>query len=74
LEALEENEQSLESRLERYPQYRQELRPLLQVALALKAARRDKQPSPMFVIGLKKKLLKTRPKGTKGGEAYRRAR
>ncbi len=74
LEALEENEQSLESHLERYPQYRQELRSLLQVAIALKATRREKQPSPMFIIGLKKKLLKTRPKAMKGGEAYRRAR
>lgn len=73
LEALDEGK-SPESCLERYPPYRQELRSLLQVAQALRAARREKQPSPMFVIGLKQRLLKAGRKVRKGGEAYRRAR
>lgn len=59
LEALESG-QSLESCLERYPQYRDELRSLLQVALTLREARKAKQPPPNFIDDLKRRLSEAR--------------
>ncbi len=59
LEAIQEDGGSLDECLERFPQHREELRPLLEVALALQAARKEKQrPSPMFVLGLKERLIR----------------
>jgi|GEM_PF-1796824 len=52
LDVLDSSEQ-LEECLEKYPQYREGLRPLLEIALAL---HRELQPSPQFIIGLKKRL------------------
>ncbi len=59
LEAIQEDVGSLEECLKRFPQHREELRPLLEVALALQTARKEKKrPSPMFVLGLKERLIR----------------
>lgn len=67
LEALQERDEGLEECLQRFPQHREELRPLLEVALALQAARgREKRPSPLFVLGLKERLTR-KAKSSEGG-------
>ncbi|MBI1885690.1 MAG: hypothetical protein HYS09_05185 [Chloroflexi bacterium] len=65
-----EREDVLEECLDRYPQFREELEPLLEVAVRISAARRDVRPSPLFLIELKKQLNQTE---TKGGDPYRGA-
>ena len=68
LEALEDGE-TLEHCVDKYPQYRESLRPLLKVALALRAAQPTGQPSPYFVIRLKEQLTRNQSRTAKGGEA-----
>ena len=59
LEAIQEDGRSMDESLMRFPQHREELRPLLEVALALQAARMEnKRPSPMYVLGLKERLIR----------------
>ena len=69
LDALAQGDQSLESCLERYPRYREELRSLLQVALALREARKAKQPPPTFIDDLKQRLIEARRKDLKDGNS-----
>ena len=58
LEAIGERGESIEKCLRRFPKHRRELRPLLEMVLALQAERgEEKQPSPMFVLGLKERLI-----------------
>ena len=68
LEALEDGE-TLEHCVDKYPQYRESLRPLLEVALALRATQPPGQPSPYFVIQLKEQLTRNQSQTAKGGEA-----
>ena len=68
LEALEDGEK-LEHCVDKYPQHRESLRPLLEVALALRAAQPAGQPSPYFVIRLKEQLTRSQSRTAKGGEA-----
>lgn len=58
LEGIQEHDESLEDCLRRFPQHREELRVLLEVALALQASRKETRPSPSFVVRLKKRLIK----------------
>ena len=55
--------------MDKYPQYRESLRPLLEVALALRATQPAGQPSPYFVIRLKEQLTRSQSRTAKGGEA-----
>jgi len=71
MELLREGE-SLEACLERYPEYRERLRPLLEIAQTLEGRQPEVAPSPYFLVELKSML--TREKNTKGGEAHRKRR
>ena len=55
MEYLREGE-PLEACLERYPEYRERLRPLLEIAQALEGGQPEVAPSPYFLIELKSKL------------------
>lgn len=69
VEALQEGGKTLEDCLERYPQYREQLQPLLETAQALSGHQPKAQPSPHFIVDLKE-MLKRSPR--KGGEANQR--
>lgn len=56
LDALDAG-QSLEECLDRYPRHRQQLRPLLKMALALEEAPVAAEPGPQFVSQLKDQLM-----------------
>ena len=59
LEGIQDRDESLEGCLRRFPQYREELRALLEVALALQdTSRKETRPSPLFVLQLKERLMK----------------
>jgi hypothetical protein len=57
MEFLREGE-SMEACLERYPEYRERLRPLLEIAEALQGEQPEVAPSPHFLIELKSKLTR----------------
>lgn len=56
LDALDAG-QSLEECLDRYPRHRQQLRPLLETALALEEAPVTAEPGPQFVSQLRDQLM-----------------
>jgi hypothetical protein len=57
MEFLREGE-SLEACLQRYPEYRERLRPLLEIAQALEDRQPEVAPSPYFLVELKSKLAR----------------
>ncbi len=74
LDAMQEGE-SLEACLDRYPEHRERLGPLLEVAQTLHQEEyREATPSPDFVADLKSILTKQMSKNRKGGGAYRQSR
>ena len=59
LDGIQDHDESLEGCLRRYPQYREELRVLLEVALALQdTSRKETRPTQSFVVQLKERLIK----------------
>ena len=62
MEFLREGE-SMEACLERYPEYQEGLRPLLEIAQALEGGQPEVAPSPYFLIELKSKLTTERCEG-----------
>lgn len=70
MECLREGE-SVEACLRRYPEQREKLKPLLELAQALQDHQPDVAPSPYFLIDLKSKLITEK---VKGGEAHRKRR
>ncbi len=62
LEFLQEGE-SLEACLERYPEHRERLRPLLEVAQTLQVEQPEVAPSRHFLNELKSKLTKQQYEG-----------
>lgn len=70
MECLREGE-SVEACLKRYPEQREELRPLLKIAQALRDHQPEVAPSPYFLTDLKSKLITEKGKG---GEAGRKRR
>ncbi len=75
LDALQEGE-SLKACLNRYPEHRERLRPLLEVAQTLhrEGYRNEATPSPEFVVDLKSILTEEMSKSKKGGGEYRKSR
>lgn|GEM_PF-3212585 len=61
LEALDKGERDIEALVARYPQEKEELKPLLEIAAQLKERRIDVKPSPTFILRLRRQLL-TAPK------------
>jgi hypothetical protein len=57
MEFLREGE-SLETCLERFPEHRERLRPLLEIAQTLQGEQPEVTPSPHFLIELKSKLTR----------------
>ena len=70
LDALEKDPERLEAYVRRYPEYRSELGPLLQLAAALKRLPEGATPRDAFLDDLKSRLLKEFPAGNdgRGGE------
>lgn len=68
LDSLREGE-PLEACLNRYPQHRETLRPLLEIAQALAAHQHEPSLSPYFLAELEMKLTTKANKNPKGGEA-----
>ncbi len=64
----------MEACLDRYPEHREPLRPLLEVARVLMAHREAALPSPRFLIDLQSKLTKEASNYKKGGEAHKSSR
>jgi len=62
MEFLREGE-SLEACLQRYPEYRERLTPLLEVALALQGHQPEVAPSLYFLVELKSKLTREKHEG-----------
>ena len=60
LEFMRQGE-TLEACLDRYPQYRDRLRPLLEVAQALESCGPDPKPSAHFLANLETTILTTEP-------------
>ncbi len=75
LDAMQDGE-SLNACLDRYPEHRERLRPLLEVAQTLhrEEYREDAAPSPDFVVDLKSILTEEMSKNRKGGGANRKRR
>ncbi len=75
VDALREGE-SLEACLNRYPEHRGRLRPLLEVAQTLhrEEYQEEATPSPDFVVDLKSILTEEMSKNRKGGGEYRKRR
>ena len=73
LDAIQEGE-SLKACLNRYPEHRERLRPLLKVAQALHREKYQEEatPSPDFVGDLKSVLTEEMSKNRKGGGEYRK--
>lgn len=57
LEALDRGENNIEALADRYPQVRQELRLLLEIACRLRQDGIDPKPSPSFLLQLRRQLL-----------------
>lgn len=74
VEAMEEGGERLERCLERYPQYREHLRPLLEVAQSLRGNQPKARPSSYFIVDLKKRLRGNPDERPKGGEAGKKRR
>jgi hypothetical protein len=70
LECLRDGE-TLEACLDRHPDYRESLRPLLQLARALERHQTEAAPSPEFVVNLKAKLRQEPSIDRKGGDKDR---
>jgi hypothetical protein len=70
MECLREGE-SVEACLRRYPQQREKLRPLLELAQALRDHQPEVAPSPYFLTDLKSKLITGK---LEGGEVHRNRR
>jgi len=62
MEFLREGE-SLEACLQRYPEYQERLRPLLEIAQALEDRQPEVAPSPYFLVELKSKLIREKHEG-----------
>ena len=62
MEFLREGE-SLEACLQRYPEYRERLRPLLEIAQTLEDRQSEVAPSPYFLNELKLKLTREKLEG-----------
>ncbi len=75
LDALREGE-SLKACLDRYPEHRERLRPLLEVAETVyrEEYQEEAAPSPYFVVDLKSILAEQMSKSRKGGGAHRQSR
>ncbi len=75
LDALREGK-SLKACLDRYPEHRERLRPLLEVAQTLHREKYQEEaaPSPYFVVDLKSILTEEMSKNRKGGGEYRKSR
>ena len=75
LDALQDGE-SLKACLNRYPEHRERLRPLLEVAQTLhrEEYQAEATPSPDFVVDLKSILTEEMSKNRKGGGAHRKRR
>ncbi len=75
LDSIREGE-SLKACLNRYPEHRERLRPLLEVAQTLhrEECQEEATPSPDFVVDLKSILTEEMSKSRKGGGAYRKSR
>ncbi len=73
LDALREGK-SLKACLDRYPEHRERLRPLLEVAQTLHREKYQEEaaPSPYFVVDLKSILTEQMSKNRKGGGEYRK--
>ncbi len=54
---------SLKACLQRYPEYRERLRPLLEIAQALEGRQPEVAPSPYFLTELKSKLTRGKHEG-----------
>lgn len=75
LDAMREGE-SLKACLNRYPEHREDLRPLLEVAQTLHREKYQEEaaPSPDFVVSLRSILTEEMSKNRKGGGEYRKRR
>ena len=75
LDAMQDGE-SLNACLNRYPEHRERLRPLLEVAQTLhrEKSQEEAAPSPYFVVDLKSILKEQMSKNRKGGGAHRQSR
>ena len=75
LDAIQEGE-SLKACLNRYPEHRERLRPLLEVAQTLyrEEYQEEATTSPYFVVDLKSILTEQMNKSRKGGGAHRQSR
>lgn len=62
---------TVEECLNKYPQHRDSLRPLLRAARALHEQRFQAMPSPHFIVDLKTKLTKQASIHRKGGGAHK---
>ena len=73
LDAMQEGE-SLKACLNRYPDHREHLRPLLEVAQTLhrQEYQEEAAPSPDFVVDLESILTEEISKNRKGGGAHRK--
>ncbi len=73
LDVMQEGE-SLKACLNRYPEHRERLRPLLEVAQTLHREEYQEKatPSPGFVVDLKSILKDEMSKNRKGGGEYRK--
>jgi len=60
LEALDRGETNIEALVECYPQVKQELRPLLEIAGKLREQGADGNPSTSFLLRLRRQLLDNR--------------
>ena len=66
LDALEKGPERLEAYVRQYPEFREELAPLLQLAADLKRLPEGATPTDDFVRDLKSRLLKEFPAGSDG--------
>lgn len=64
----------MEACLEKYPEHRETLAPLLAIAQSLQDHESAAMPSPYFLVELKSKVTKEASKTRKGGEADRKSR
>ncbi len=64
----------MEACLEKYPEHRETLAPLLAIAQSLQDHQAPAAPSPYFLVELKSKLTRESSKTRKGGEADKNSR
>ena len=62
----------LEACLDKYPEYRERLRPLLEVAQRLETPQPDPKPSAHFLANLETTLTTKQNRSQKGGEVNRK--